>query len=81
MKEALLYEKLEAGEVLCHLCRHGCKIKEGKRGLCAVRLNEHGTLYTLVYDKVVSSNVDPIEKKRFSFCSRNEIVLHCYGRL
>jgi len=63
MKEALLYEKLNAGEVQCHLCRHGCKIKEGKKGLCGVRINEGGILYTMVYDKVVSNNVDPIEKK------------------
>lgn len=63
MKEALLYEKLGSSEVLCHLCRHGCKIKDGAKGLCAVRLNKDGMLYTLVYDKVISTNVDPIEKK------------------
>jgi pyruvate formate lyase activating enzyme len=63
MKEALLYEKLDSNEVLCHLCRHGCKIKDGAKGLCAVRYNQEGTLYTLVYDKVISTNVDPIEKK------------------
>jgi pyruvate formate lyase activating enzyme len=63
MKEATLYDKLESNTVKCHLCRHGCKIEEGKRGLCSVRLNKGGTLYTLVYDKVVSTNIDPIEKK------------------
>lgn len=63
MKEALLYDKLESDRVLCRLCRHGCKIDTGKRGICGVRMNEEGTLYTLVYDKVVSTNIDPIEKK------------------
>ena len=63
MKEAVLYEKLESEKVKCFLCRHGCVIKNGDRGLCAVRENEGGTLYTLVYDKVISTNVDPIEKK------------------
>lgn len=63
MKEATLYDKLESNAVKCHLCRHGCKIEDGKRGLCSVRLNKAGTLYTLVYDKVVSTNIDPIEKK------------------
>jgi len=63
MKEAVLYDKLESGKVKCRLCRHGCKIDDGKRGICSVRLNQGGTLYTLVYDKVVSTNVDPIEKK------------------
>ncbi len=28
-----------------------------------MRMNKNGTLYTLVYDKVISANVDPIEKK------------------
>ncbi|MGB6064962.1 MAG: AmmeMemoRadiSam system radical SAM enzyme [Desulfomonilaceae bacterium] len=63
MKEAVLYDRLENDAVKCHLCRHGCKIDPGKKGICGVRLNTDGTLYTLVYDKVVSTNVDPIEKK------------------
>lgn len=63
MKEALLYEKLESEKVKCYLCRHGCVIKDGKRGLCGVRENREGSLFTLVYDRVVSTNVDPIEKK------------------
>lgn len=63
MKEAVLYDRLEDRAVKCHLCRHGCKIDEGKKGICGVRLNTDGTLFTLVYDKVVSTNVDPIEKK------------------
>jgi len=63
MKEAMLYDKLESGRVRCYLCRHGCKIDEGKRGICGVRQNMGGTLYTMVYDKVVSTAVDPIEKK------------------
>lgn len=65
MKEALLYDKMESHRVRCRLCRHGCTMEPGKRGICCVRVNEGGTLYTLVYDKVVSANVDPIEKKPF----------------
>jgi pyruvate formate lyase activating enzyme len=34
-----------------------------KRGLCGVRENISGILYTLVYGKLVSRAVDPIEKK------------------
>jgi len=63
MKEALLYDRLDSDAVRCRLCRHGCKIEDGKTGICAVRMNREGTLYTLVYDKVISTNVDPIEKK------------------
>lgn len=63
VKEAYLYEKLESRKVKCHLCRHGCRVEDGKKGLCRVRVNHGGTLYTIVHDKVVTSNVDPIEKK------------------
>ncbi|MBE9503821.1 MAG: AmmeMemoRadiSam system radical SAM enzyme [Proteobacteria bacterium] len=63
MKEALLYDKLEKDRVYCYLCQFHCKIAEGKRGICGVRENRGGTLYTLVYDRIVSRAVDPIEKK------------------
>jgi pyruvate formate lyase activating enzyme len=63
MKEAMIYERLEGEEVKCHLCNHNCLIKNHQRGICAVRENNAGVLYSLVYGKVISSNVDPIEKK------------------
>ncbi len=63
MKEALLWDRIESDIVKCRLCRHGCVIKDQKKGICGVRQNLAGTLYTLVYDKVVSTNIDPIEKK------------------
>ncbi len=63
MQEAMFYEKLEKQKVQCHLCNHHCTISEGKRGICGVRENRNGILYTLVYGKVISRSVDPIEKK------------------
>lgn len=63
MKEAMMYEKLVSGDVKCHLCCHNCLIRNDKRGLCAVRENQDGILYSVVYGKVISMNVDPIEKK------------------
>lgn len=63
MKEAMLYEKLEDNRVRCNLCAHRCVIKEGKRGVCLVRENQNGTLYTLVYGRTISQAVDPVEKK------------------
>lgn len=63
MKEALLYEKIGDGKVKCHLCNQYCTISPGKRGICAVRENRDGTLYTLVYGKVIARHIDPIEKK------------------
>jgi len=49
--------------VRCILCGHRCLIKDGKRGICAVRENKEGILYTLVYGKVIARHIDPIEKK------------------
>ena len=59
----MFYEKRDENKVQCGLCSHRCIIKDGKRGICGVRENRNSTLYTLVYDKIVSQNVDPIEKK------------------
>ncbi|MCK4839456.1 MAG: AmmeMemoRadiSam system radical SAM enzyme [Desulfobulbaceae bacterium] len=49
--------------VQCFLCNHNCRIKDGRRGICQVRENRGGTLYSLVYGRLISENVDPIEKK------------------
>ncbi|MCP3940495.1 MAG: AmmeMemoRadiSam system radical SAM enzyme [Desulfobacteraceae bacterium] len=61
--EALLYEKLGKNLVLCRVCNHFCKIKDGKRGICNVRENQGGKLVSLVFDRVIATSVDPIEKK------------------
>lgn len=63
MKEALLYDKLPENRVRCRLCAHRCTITDGHLGLCQVRENRGGTLYTLVYGRTISQAVDPIEKK------------------
>jgi pyruvate formate lyase activating enzyme len=62
MKRALFQEP-EKGSIRCSLCSHRCLIPPGKRGICAVRENREGVLYSLVYDKVIAQNIDPIEKK------------------
>ena len=60
MQEARFYEKLEEQKVQCHLCAHECKIDPGKRGICHVRENQEGTLYTFSYGRLVAQNVDAI---------------------
>ncbi|MCX5816106.1 MAG: AmmeMemoRadiSam system radical SAM enzyme [Proteobacteria bacterium] len=65
MREASFYEKLDDNKVHCHLCRHNCLIAESKRGICSVRENRSGILYSLVYGMPCSYHVDPIEKKPF----------------
>jgi pyruvate formate lyase activating enzyme len=61
--DALLYDELEGNMVLCRLCAHQCKIQDGNRGICRVRENRDGKLFTLVYGNLIAKNVDPIEKK------------------
>jgi pyruvate formate lyase activating enzyme len=63
MKEALYYEHLDSGKVKCTLCPKGCVIAENKTGVCDVRENVQGKLFSLVYDKPVAIHIDPIEKK------------------
>jgi len=62
--EALFYEK-KGDKVQCGLCPHVCLIADGKRGLCGVRENRSGTLYSLIYGLASSIHADPIEKKPF----------------
>lgn len=62
MKEARLYT-VEGEKVICSLCAHRCRISDNRTGICGVRENRDGTLYTLAYGKVSAEHVDPVEKK------------------
>ncbi|HKI50782.1 MAG TPA: AmmeMemoRadiSam system radical SAM enzyme [Geothermobacteraceae bacterium] len=63
MHKAMFQEAIGGERVRCGLCRFCCSIAAGQRGLCGVRENRDGVLYSLVYGKAVAENVDPIEKK------------------
>jgi len=63
MKEARFYERLEDQRVRCVLCPHECMLRDGQVGVCGVRQNVGGTLYSLVYGRAIAVHVDPIEKK------------------
>ena len=63
MKLSSYYEKLANRAVRCTLCRHRCIIREGESGICRVRVNKEGKLYSLVYGYPIALHIDPIEKK------------------
>jgi pyruvate formate lyase activating enzyme len=66
MKPALLYEKYGkegAQKVRCLLCPHHCILGDNQVGICKVRQNIKGELYSLNYDRVAATHSDPIEKK------------------
>ena len=49
--KAKYYTRGEGGEVTCNLCPHECTLKKGERGLCRVRFNNNGDLYSLIFGK------------------------------
>jgi len=69
MREAKYYKKLKKNKVQCQLCNHFCALDDGELGICHVRKNIKGKLYSLVYNHPVALQLDPIEKKPFfHFC-------------
>lgn len=63
MKEAAFYDKAQNNQVVCRLCCQRCLIREDTLGKCGVRKNQAGTLYSLVYGRLIAQNSDPVEKK------------------
>lgn len=62
-REASFWKKIKDNRVQCNLCNQSCKIADGKQGICSVRRNVNGKLFTLIYGSVSSMAADPIEKK------------------
>lgn len=67
--ETILYERLPGKRVQCNVCQRRCVISEDKRDYCETRLNRGGHLYSLIYGRVSTIMVSPIEKK---------LLLHYY---
>ncbi len=63
MKKAAFFEKLGQKKVKCNLCPHHCQIYDGKSGICLVRKNIDGELFSENYEKISAITPDPIEKK------------------
>lgn len=59
----MLYRSLDKRKVSCFLCHHRCEIADSKFGVCGVRQNREGKLYTHVFGEVIAAHIDPIEKK------------------
>lgn len=63
MKEALFYNKHDDGKIECTLCPHNCLIRLNHKGMCSVRRNVDGVLYSDNYGVISAIALDPIEKK------------------
>lgn len=49
--------------VVCGICPHACRLREGQTGLCHARIAEGGRVVDANYGRVTSLALDPIEKK------------------
>ena len=54
---------MAARMIECELCPRHCRLHEGERGNCRVRIHLNGRLMSLVYGNPCAVHVDPIEKK------------------
>lgn len=60
---ALLADAQPDGSVRCNACAHRCLVRSGRTGICGVRVNTAGELWSLAYGAVAAAALDPIEKK------------------
>src|SRR5881628_3088394 len=67
VREGGLVERLPDHAVRCFACGHRCLVKPGRRGICKVRFNKDGTLFTPA-GYVAALQCDPTEKKPFFHC-------------
>lgn len=54
---------LPNGRVQCDLCPQACKLTEGQRGMCFVRMRENDQIVLTTYGRSSGFCIDPIEKK------------------
>jgi pyruvate formate lyase activating enzyme len=60
---SLLATAMPDGAVRCGVCAHRCLVRPGRAGICGVRENRDGVLYSTAYGAAVAVAMDPIEKK------------------
>ena len=61
--EIILYDRFSDKRVQCTLCQRRCVLSEDQRGYCGTRVNREGHLHSLIYGRVSTIMVSPIEKK------------------
>jgi len=57
------WHPLADGRVQCDLCPRRCRLHEGQRGFCFVRMNQGGQIVLTTYGRSSGFCIDPIEKK------------------
>lgn len=57
------WHAIEDGRLQCDLCPRDCKLHEGQRGACFVRMREGDRMILTTYGRSSGFCIDPIEKK------------------
>src|SRR4051812_24681823 len=57
------WHRLDDGRVQCDLCPRDCRLHEGQRGLCFVRMREGDRMVLTTYGRSSGFCIDPVEKK------------------
>lgn len=57
------WHRLEDGRIQCDLCPRHCRLHEGQRGFCFVRMCQGGQIVLTTYGRSSGFCIDPIEKK------------------
>ncbi len=79
MPEALQYDRMDDGSVLCRLCPWKCQIAPGESGRCAVRQNREGTLHSLNYGILSAAAVEPVERRGLYHLFPGSVILTLGG--
>ncbi|MEK6238118.1 MAG: AmmeMemoRadiSam system radical SAM enzyme [Planctomycetales bacterium] len=57
------WSRLDDGRIQCDVCPRFCKLHEGQRGFCFVRMRQEDQIVLTTYGRSSGFCVDPIEKK------------------
>ncbi|HEX9359118.1 MAG TPA: AmmeMemoRadiSam system radical SAM enzyme [Streptosporangiaceae bacterium] len=57
------WHRTEDGRVQCDVCPRACRLREGQRGFCFVRMRQGDTVVLTTYGRSSGYCVDPVEKK------------------
>ncbi|WP_245630450.1 AmmeMemoRadiSam system radical SAM enzyme [Granulicoccus phenolivorans] len=61
--EGRWWQRLEDGRIECDLCPRHCRLRDGQRGFCFVRIREGDAMVLDTYGRSSGFCIDPIEKK------------------
>jgi pyruvate formate lyase activating enzyme len=60
---ARYWHTLESGKIQCDLCPRFCRLTDGQRGMCFVRMRQGNQIVLTTYGRSSGFCIDPVEKK------------------